>query len=357
MRILFVAGGTAGPLTPLLAVAESIKRTDTDADLRFIIAPNDAERSLCRQAGVSYQEFRSGKLRRYFSVRNITDVLLVAIAFFRARGILQKMKPSCVVSAGSYNAVPLLWAARVLGIPFVVHQQDLRPGLANRLTWKGAATVTVAFQEAAKRFASHPNVVCIGNPVRKTLFAGSKERAQRELGLPTEKPVVLLLGGSSGAKFLNELARAVAHALDNEATLVHVYGKNVLTAPKKEENYFPVQFLPNPADIFALADVVVCRAGIGTLGELAVLGKTVVVIPMPGTHQEANAQYFEKQNAALVLGQDNLDAKKLATALQTLLRDGTKRQEFSVNIQKLNPKNAADRLAAEIQKIASGHGH
>lgn len=353
MRILFVAGGTAGPLTPLIAVVEEIRRVDSFVECHFVVDRGTAEKALIEAAGFPYSVHSSGKLRRYLSIWNVVDVFRLLFSYFSALRHLRILQPDLAVMGGSYNGVPYLWAAKTLGIPTAVHQQDVQLGLANRLVLRGADYASVAFSLTLQIVSKlTKNAAKTGNPVRSVILHGNAKQARQVFQLSPNLPVLLALGGSSGALGLNTLVTNSLEQLLDRCQIIHVLGNNATSVPS-HERYHPVPFLTkNIADAYAVADIVVTRAGVGTLSELAVLAKPAIIVPMPGTHQEANARYFGLQNAAIVLDQHTVSPQQFTGAVLDLLRDPEKQGTLAKNIRTLNDGEAAATLARQYLFLA-----
>jgi UDP-N-acetylglucosamine--N-acetylmuramyl-(pentapeptide) pyrophosphoryl-undecaprenol N-acetylglucosamine transferase len=350
--ILFTGGGTLGPVTPLLAVAEECAAMEPDAKFHWIGTRGGPERALVEARKIPFTAITSGKLRRYFSLRNFTDLFRIAIGTVQAYHLLGHLRPDVVVMAGGFVGVPVGWAARLRRIPILVHQQDIRAGLANKLVAPLADRITVTFSKSDADF--HGRGLWTGNPVRKFLFSGSKERAVRAFGLDGALPTVLALGGGTGAAGLNKLVQDMIPWLCESGNLLHITGKGKgsrVTA----DRYHQVEALGEEvADAFAAADIVVTRAGMGVLTELSALGKPAVVMPMPKTHQEENAKYFADADAAVVIDERAIDAARLSVQILKLLGDGTKLAAMSAAMRALSKPDAARRVAAEVLDLATG---
>ncbi len=322
MRIFFSGGGTAGSVTPLLAVAEQLKKHH----LYFVGTANGVERKLV--TGMSYLVLPAGKFRRYFSVMNFLDLFIVAYATCKAWYLLLKIMPDVVVSAGGFVSVPLVWAAWWCNIPVVVHHQDIRMSLATRLMKPFAAVVTNARE--------------IGNPVRSLAVTTN------DFHLDATVPTVLIMGGGTGAQAINNL---VTPALIEFCNVIHVTGPNKTAAiPKTTKRYHQFELLKeNFSEALHKADLVVSRAGFGSITEFAALGKASIIIPIPRSHQEDNAQWLEDHQAAMMLLQDTLTPETFAQEIQRLLLNTTKLDQLRTNIGKLLPSNAAQHLAQLIE--------
>lgn len=347
MRILFVAGGTVGALAPLVAVAEQLRKTDPDTQIQFLVSGSEAELSVLENGNWTATVFQSGKLRRYFALENILDIGKVSFAFLRALSLLKKFKPDLVVSAGSFNAVPVFWAAKMLKIKTAVHQQDIQWGLANRLTARFASLVTVAYSGTFHK----PNQEIVGNPVGQHIFHGDANRAREKYHLRSDVPVLFILGGSSGAKAVNDLVEKSLDQLTYFCQVVHVTGTAKMKSVE-HDRYFPIQFLSSGIeDLYAAADLVVTRAGMNVLSELAVLAKPAIVIPMPKTHQTANARFFSVKNAVVALDQLQTTPESFVEAVKDLLHDDSKRNQLGKVLHSLNVSDSAHVVSSRYRAM------
>ncbi|HJV32996.1 MAG TPA: glycosyltransferase, partial [Patescibacteria group bacterium] len=198
MKILFAGGGTLGPVTPLLAVADEIRRRKPDAECAFVGTPDGPERRLVEEAGMRFLPLAAPKLRRYFSLETLALPFDLAVSVWKAGGILAAEKPDAVVGAGGYVQVPIMLAARLRGVKTVVHQQDVVPSLSNKLVAGGASAITVTFESSLADFPKGKTRV-VGNPVRREVEEGSREKGLAALGLSGERPVILTFGGGTGS--------------------------------------------------------------------------------------------------------------------------------------------------------------
>lgn len=349
-RYCFIGGGTVGSIAPLLAVAECIRKQSSHAEILFLVSRHPSERSLISSEGFSVQSVPSGKLRRYRDWRNVTDSFIIAWAFLRSIVTIRRYRPDVVVSAGSFVAVPVSWAAWLLRVPVVIHQQDVKRGFANRLMSPFAALITVTFAPSLHDFPRKRTLVT-GNPVRAEVFLSDAERARGQFKLSATRPLLLVLGGSSGAVFLNDLIGRVRSHLLQLCDVVHIVGSKVRQLPERQPGYHPMSFLSHGVgDLLAAATCVVARAGLSTLSELAALGKPALLIPMPGTHQEANADYAAQCGAAIRLDQRTLTNALFIAEVTKLLFDAGLRNKLSHTIRGFVRDHAAETMLAAIQK-------
>jgi len=332
MRILFVGGGTLGSVTPLLAVGEALRARVPGVEFRWWGTRNGPERAVIAAAGIPFQSLPSGKLRRYWDVRNILDVVVIAYATGVAFVRFLRQRPSVVVGAGSFVQVPVAWAAWVLRIPVVIHQQDARAGLANRLAAPVATRITAVFPACAHAFGRR-TVAVIGNPVRRAILdarALDPHDAKRRFGFSGDRPVLLIIGGGTGARALNELVRAALPSLSAHADVIHVTGKGkgeMTNDERRMTKYRSFELLTNDLPYaYAAADLVVARAGMGTITECMAIGKPTAFVPMPGTHQEENAAQVAAAGAGVVWDERALTATIFTARVRELLHDADHHQ-------------------------------
>ncbi len=355
MRIVFTGGGSLGPVTPLIAVMHEIRRLRPDASFSWIGTEGGVEERLVKEEHLPFNAISSGKLRRYFSWKTFVEPLNVARGFFQARRFLRAEGADAVVSAGGFVAVPVAWAAWSLGIPVHVHQQDVIPGLANRLTLPVAKSLSVTLEKSVKDFPGH-KAVWTGNPVRAEVLSGSRELALSSFGLERGVPAVLIVGGGTGATGLNKLVWPMLHVLTDRAEIIHSAGLGKADSSRKMARYHQFELLTgNMPEALAVADVVVTRAGMGQLTELAALGKPTVIIPMPGSHQEANAEAFGAGGGAIVLDQRETTPETFAATVAVMLDDAAGRARMAKKMQAMHLPDAAERIAKTVIGLADGH--
>lgn len=341
MKILFSGGGTLGPVTPLLAMQETIRAAHQDADFVWIGTKNGPERSLVEQAGMRFFPIPSGKLRRYASVENLTDLTRIVSGFLRSFRILWREKPDVCISAGGFISVPVHIACWLLGIPAWIHEQDIDIGLASRLLSPLAARITTATEANAKKFPRR-KTRWLGNPIRQDLFSGSLDEAVRRFGLDTALPVLFATGGGTGSAKINDMiAEAVPH-LAKLCNIIHTTGRDrPQEAAKRAAALFPHYhrysfFSEEMKHAYAAADIVVARAGFGTLAELAALRKAAIFVPKPG-HQEENVKPIAKAKAGAVLDERMTSGYHLAGMVKELLRDTALQKRMGERLHELFP--------------------
>ncbi len=323
MKILFSGGGTLGPVTPLLAIKDVVREKDALSSFVWIGTVGGPEKQMVEEHGLPFYSITAGKFRRYFSFLNLFDVIRVIIGFFQSLRILLKESPDMCVTAGGFVSVPVHTAAWLLGIPTWVHQQDVAVGLANKIMAPFAKIVTTSLERITKEF-SRKKTVWLGSPVRTEIFEGNKTRARKMFGLTSRLPVVLVLGGGTGSLKVNQLITEAIPHLGGHAEVIHLSGKerpqeSVVKTAELFPNYRVFQFLGREMkDAYAVADIIVCRGGFGTLTEAAALGKPCIIIPKPG-HQVENVRFLERAGAAVLINELTADGLFLAKKIREIL--------------------------------------
>lgn len=353
IKILFAGGGTAGSVTPLLAVAETLKKIGS-ADFHFLWlgSKKGPEREMAEEMNINFQSIAGGKWRRYFSFRNFFDVIFIFFGFFQSLFFILKYRPALVMSAGSFIAVPVVWAAWFWRTPVIIHQQDVRPGLANKLMAPGARVITVSWEKSLKDFGR--KAVWIGNPTKIQTKAAKEENLKLEKNLP----LILLVGGSSGAAALNKLAEKILPGLVSFSQVILISGQNKrIDFSSPRFHHFDFLSWARLAAFLEKADLVISRAGMNLLTELSFLAKPAILIPMPGSHQEDNTRIFAEKKAAVVLSENSLTAENLEKEIKRVLTDEKFKKELSLNISKIMKKGANEKMAEIIEKILKLKNH
>ena len=359
MRIILSGGGTGGSVTPLLAVAREIKARVSEVEFLFVgTRKGIPERELASFAGIPFQSIFSGKLRRYFDWRNIASPFLIKLGFIQSLFIILKTRPAAIISVGGFVSVPLVWAGRALRVPVFIHQQDVTPGLANKLMAPFARIITVSFEKSLADFPRGKPVLT-GNPVRPEILKGDKKRALKKFNLEPNLPTLLVIGGGTGAKRINQLISEIASELAKFCQVIHLTGRNKFQVSsfkfQVSPRYHQYEFLTEEmADAYAIADLVISRAGMGVLTELAHLSKPTILIPIPRSHQIANGQYFARKNAAVLLDEEKLTPEILLENIRQLLFSANKRSILSLNISKLVQPEAAQKIARYLVPVLEG---
>jgi UDP-N-acetylglucosamine--N-acetylmuramyl-(pentapeptide) pyrophosphoryl-undecaprenol N-acetylglucosamine transferase len=351
--IVFTGGGTAGHVFPALAVLDALSEHHRSRVV-WIGSSSGMEREILNRRGIPYYGIPSGKLRRYFSLSNFTDLFLILAGILASLFILLKEKPGLVFSKGGYVTVPPLLAARLLRIPAFTHESDLKPGLATRINSRLCEKVLVSFAETAGYFqpALRGKVLHTGNPVRAALLAGDPRTGRELVGCSQARKMLLVLGGSLGSAFINGAVLDGLERLTRACFVVHQMGGRHFR-PSQADGYHPVAFLGDELPhLLAAADLVLCRAGANTLWELAALGKPAVLVPL-AEHasrgdQIANARFFAERGAAVVLSQQEAGQGRLVEAVLQLVENEYRLADMGRCARALARPQAAERIVQEV---------
>lgn len=308
-KIVLTGGGTAGHVTPNLALLPSLKAAGYE--ITYMGSYDEIEKKLISDFDIPYVGISTGKFRRYFDPKNFTDPFRVIKGFSEAKKFLKQYKPDVVFSKGGFVSVPVVRAAAVLGIPCVIHESDMTPGLANKLCIPVAKKVCCNFPETLKLLPAD-KAVLTGSPIRAELSQGNKLSGLDMCGFSANKPVIMVIGGSLGAANVNKAVREALPKLLKDFQVVHLCGKDkvdnlLLNTPGyKQFEYIKAEL----KDLFAMADIVISRAGANAICELLALKKPNILIPLPATSsrgdQLLNAKSFEAQGFSIVIDEDDL---------------------------------------------------
>lgn len=355
MKIVFSGGGTLGPVTPLLAVAQAYREKYPETEFVWVGTANGPERELIEKNNIKFTTLTAGKWRRYFSFLNIFDIFRFAVGFFQAIVFIIREKPALLVSAGGYVSVPLHWAGTMFGIPQWIHQQDYQVGLANKLMSKTAKIITVALKKNLSAF-NIKKTIWLGNPVRPELFKGEKSSAKQKFGIKSDLPVILAMGGGTGSLKINQLVVESIQHLKGFCEIIHLSGKErpqelVDHASKYFDYYHHYQFLNEEmADAYAVADVVISRGGFGSISEIAALRKPAILIPKPG-HQFDNVKFISDDSAAIFVDERVADGLYLAKVIKELLNNDIERKQMANRLNALMPSAENQAMIDIINKL------
>lgn len=320
-RIILTGGGTAGHVTPNIALLPRLK--ELNYDIHYIGSYNGIEKELIEQLGIDYHGISSGKLRRYFSLKNFTDPFRILKGLNEANKLMKSLKPDVVFSKGGFVSVPVVMAAKRHHIPTIIHESDMTPGLANKLSIPSATKVCCNFPETLE-YLPKDKAVLTGSPIRQELLSGDKKAALDFCGLTEDKPVILIVGGSLGSAVVNDAVRAILPELLQNFQVIHLCGKNkVDPAFNHLKGYVQFEYVQNELkDIFALTDIVISRAGANAICELLALRKPNLLIPLSANasrgDQILNARSFERQGFSIVIEEEDLSNEKLLSSIQSL---------------------------------------
>lgn len=345
--IVLSGGGTLGSVTPLLALAERLK---DDYKLVWLGTKGGVEEGLVRAFGLDYYGLPAGKLRRYFSWKNFTDLANVVRGFMRAWLLMRAWRPVLFITAGSYVSFPAAWAAKYCDAKVLLHQLDYKKGLANRLMSPVADRIAIVWQKALKDYGA--KAIWTGSIIsRKWRILQDKSECRLRFGLAIDKPTVLVMGGGTGASGLNSLTAAAIKDLCPEIQVLHLTGKRK-DGGSPRQGYRAIDYLSHEdmAYAFGAADLVVSRAGMGSLMEIAFLKKPAVIVPMPGTHQELNAAVLAQAKAAVCLNQTAVSGRELAETVRRLITNNKELDRLSANVEQTLDLSG-DKLLALVKEL------
>lgn len=312
-KIVLTGGGTAGHVTPNLALLPYLK--EEGYEIVYIGSEKGIERTLIEAEGIPYYSISTGKLRRYLSKENLKDMFRVAKGIGEARKLIKKLKPDLVFSKGGFVAVPVVLGAKSNHVPVIIHESDITPGLANKLAMPSARVVCSTFPETLQ-YVPKGKGVHTGTPIRKELFEGEKQKGLAACGFSGEKPVLLMMGGSLGAVKLNRCLREILPEILQTFDVIHLCGKGNLEESLQQAGYMQFEYVSEGLnDLFAAADFIVSRAGSNSISEFLALKKPHLLIPLSAKasrgDQILNAASFEKQGFARVLDEDEMTAESM----------------------------------------------
>ena len=320
-HIVLTGGGTAGHVTPNIAMIPRLK--ELGYKISYIGSYEGIEKKLIEELGIPYYGISSGKLRRYFDVKNFTDPFRVLKGFMEAKKLMKELKPDVVFSKGGFVTVPVVIAASRRKIPTFIHESDMTPGLANKICIPFATKVCCNFPETISNLPKD-KAVLTGTPIRQELLTGSTENGLAFTGLSPDTPVILLIGGSLGATAVNEAVRSILPELLEDFQVVHLCGKGKLDENlKNTKGYVQYEYIKKElADLFALADIVISRAGANAICELSALNKPNLLIPLSARasrgDQILNARSFEHLGYSKVLEEEEITKDSLLDAVHDL---------------------------------------
>lgn len=325
-RILLTGGGTAGHVTPNIALLPRLR--ELGYEISYMGSYDGIEKKLIEELQIPYYGISSGKLRRYFDPKNFTDPFKVIKGYGEACRIMKKLSPDVLFSKGGFVSVPVVLAARRYHVPTIIHESDMTPGLANKLCIPSAKKVCCNFPETIQ-YLPRDKAVLTGSPIRQELLKGDRLHALRFTGLSANKPVILVMGGSMGAAAVNEAVRRILPTLLKEFQVVHLCGAGKLDPSLGHlAGYLQYEYIKNELkDLFALADIVISRAGANAICELLALKKPSLLIPLSAAasrgDQILNARSFEKQGFSMVLEEEEITNEALLQAVHTLYQNRT----------------------------------
>ncbi|MCR5398270.1 MAG: undecaprenyldiphospho-muramoylpentapeptide beta-N-acetylglucosaminyltransferase [Lachnospiraceae bacterium] len=332
-KIVLTGGGTAGHVTPNIALIPSLK--ESGYDISYIGSYAGIEKQLIEDINIPYYGIATGKLRRYFDLKNFSDIFHVIKGYKEAKKILKDIRPDVVFSKGGFVAVPVVRAAAKLNIPCVIHESDMTPGLANKLCIPVAKKICCNFPETMEHMPSN-RAVLTGSPIRQELHTGDRQKGLNFTGLSGDKPILMVIGGSQGAQSVNEMVRESLPKLLSTFDVVHLCGKDkVDNMMLNVEGYKQYEYIKDELkDIFAMADMIISRAGANAINEILELKKPNVLIPLSvGSRgdQVLNAESFKASGFSEVIKEEALDPSMLIETVMSVYND---RERYIANMNK-----------------------
>lgn len=361
-KILLAAGGTGGHVYPAIAIADALKEENPDTEILFVGTKDHMEWKAVPNAGYDIRNVWISGFHRRLTLKNLVFPLKLITSLFQSLRILSAYKPQVVVSCGGYVAGPIGWVAGKMGIPIVIQEQNSFPGITNRLLAKYATKIFTAFREADKHLPADKTQVS-GNPTRASLNEADRSTALSSFGFESDKPVLLVMGGSGGAKTINDAMRANIEALHDKVELQIIWqcGQRYYDTlstdvdTKNLKNLRLTAYLDNMAEAYAAADLVISRAGASSCSELMLTGKPSILVPSPnvaGDHQTQNAKAMADAGASLLL-EDNKMKETVTELVEKLIRDQQNLKRMNQAALKLAKPDAAKLIAKEILEIAT----
>lgn len=361
LRVLLAAGGTGGHVYPAIAIADAIRVNNPRADILFVGTKDRMEWETVPKLGYNIKSVWISGFHRRLTPQNLLFPLKLITSLFQSLKILLSFKPDIVVACGGFAAGPVGWVASKMGIPLVIQEQNSFPGVTNRLLAKHAELIFTAFDDA-KEYFPDKNVELAGNPVRKQLELTNRESALKSFGFDAERPVLLVLGGSGGARALNEAMKQHLDTLHHGLGLQIIWqcGKNYIEQLEKEistEEYPDLRllsFIDDMPSAYGSSDLVVTRAGASTCSELMLLGQPAILVPSPnvaGDHQAKNARAMVNTDAAGLLEEDKLD-EEFTEAIKELIFNKDELERMSRAMRFLAKPDAANSIAKKITTLA-----
>ena len=351
-RIILTGGGTAGHVTPNIALLPRLK--ELNYDIHYIGSYEGIEKELIEQCGIPYHGISSGKLRRYFSLKNFTDPFRVLKGFHEANKLIKTLKPDVIFSKGGFVSVPVVMAAKKCHVPTIIHESDMTPGLANKLSIPSAEKVCCNFPETLGHLPEE-KAVLTGSPIRQELLEGDKSAALDFCGFTEDKPVILIIGGSLGSVVVNDAVRAILPELLKQFQIIHLCGKGKVDESLKNlKGYIQFEYVQNELkDLFAFTDLVISRAGANAICELLALHKPNLLIPLSASasrgDQILNARSFERQGFSIVIEEEELTNEKLLSSIQKLYEE---RETYIHAMEQSSQQNSIETIINLINSVS-----
>lgn len=350
-RIILTGGGTAGHVTPNIALLPRLK--ELQYDIHYIGSYHGIEKELIEQFGIPYHGISTGKLRRYLSVRNFTDPFRVMKGLGEAKNLIKILKPDVIFSKGGFVSVPVVVAGRRRHVPTIIHESDMTPGLANKLSFPSATKICCNFPETLS-LLPEGKAVLTGSPIRQELLSGDKYKARDFLNFHSDKPVIMIIGGSLGSVTVNEAVRGILPELLKSYQVIHLCGSGKIDESLQGlEGYAQFEYIKEELrHLFALTDIVISRAGANAICELLALHKPNLLIPLSSGasrgDQILNARSFERQGFSVVLEEEELSKEVLLHTINALYEN---RDAYITAMKSSQQQNSIDTIIDLIESL------
>lgn len=375
MKVVFTGGGTAGHFYPIIAIVQRLNElidSEKLIDVQvFYMSDSPYDERLLFENGITFKRLNAGKMRRYFSFKNVIDLFKTAIGVIKALSTLYVLYPDVIVGKGGYASFPTLFAAKILRIPVIIHESDSVPGRANVLASKFAYRIAVSYPEAAQFFPPEKTALT-GNPIRREIAIPMREGAKEMIGISEDLPVILILGGSQGAAIINDAIAQAAPLLTEQYQIIHQVGEKnlesmqnmaeVIMGKSAHRDRYKIYGYLNEVTLKSaagIADIIVSRAG-STIFEIAVWGIPSIIIPITdsnGDHQRKNAYAYARAGGCIVIEEANLTNNLLLSEINRLMADAPLREKMKQGARTFARTDAAEKIAQEIILVLKDHAN
>lgn len=351
MKIVMTGGGTSGHVTPNIALFKPLK--EAGFEISYIGTKDGIERELVTKEGIDYYPIKAGKLRRYIDMENIKDISKICVGYTQALKVLKEIKPDVVFSKGGFVSCPVVWAAKTLNIPSVIHESDITPGLANKLSSPFAKKICYAFPETKNHLPASKSIYT-GLPVREELIKGNRQKGLEFLGFSGEKPLLLLMGGSLGSKFLNDKLRGEIDELLVKFDICHLCGKgNIDSELFNRAGYVQFEYVNKElCDIMAASDFIISRGGATAIFEILALSKPSLIVPLSKRasrgDQIENAKSFKAQGLCDYIEEEDLQFKDFSSLIDSVYE---KRAYIAENQNRKDTKKSTSAIVNVILSV------
>lgn len=365
-KIILAGGGTGGHIYPAIAIASGIKQIYPDADILFVGTSKGLERELVGKVGFPLKTIRVAGFKRKLSLDTLLSMKELALGSVDSIRLISKVKPDLVIGTGGYVSGPVLLFASLLGVPTIIHEQNVKPGVTNRILSRFVDKIAVSFSDSMQYFPKDKTVLT-GNPIRKEIVQGNRREALKSFGLSSDIPVVLCFGGSQGAARLN---KAIIHVIQQihetkKFQLIHITGKNhyektrnILANkgidPDKSGHIILRPYIYEMGKAYMASDLIISRAGALSISEINLCGKPAILIPLPtaaNKHQDYNAQSLKKNGAGIIISDRDLTGQSLLATIENIIFDKKKLLDMSKASKALSKPDALEKITREVRLL------